>query len=444
MNLDVTQTDDVELLEAQSKWNWSTSAWTLWSIVAAFGTYFCMYGFRVPFKAGAYEYTYSFSGNLQLDEKSIFVIAQVVGYTISKFLGIKFVSELPPNRRALAILGLIAFSHLALIGFGIAGRPWNVLFIFLNGLPLGMVFGLVLGFLEGRQTTELLAAGLCTSFILADGVMKSVGQTLIAPFGESWMPAVAGTVFIVPLLFFVWMLSQIPRPSHADESQRQVRTVMNRSDRWAYLHKYAWGLTPIMIVYLLANIIRSIRGDFARELWIDLGVEQAEFATRFTQSEIWVGILVLVINGSCVLFRHNGKAYLSSLSICAAGVLLMLSACFLQSYRMLDPLTFMVLVGLGLYMPYVAIHTTVLERFIALTREKGNLGYLMALVDSTGYFGYVMVLLARKFVKFEGNILQFFIVACTIAGGISLLSIAWSAIHYRVRFSSRVKLAINK
>ena len=70
----------------------------------------------------------------------------------------------------------------------------------------------------------------------------------------------------------------------------------------------------------------------------------------------------------------------------------------------------------GLYMPYVAIHTTVLERFIALTRERGNLGYLMALVDSTGYFGYVVVLLVRKLVRFEGNILQFFIVACVIGG----------------------------
>jgi hypothetical protein len=94
----------------------------------------------------------------------------------------------------------------------------------------------------------------------------------------------------------------------------------------------------------------------------------------------------------------------------------------------------MVLVGLGLYMPYVAIHTTVLERFIALTGEKGNLGYLMALVDASGYFGYVMVLLTRKFVQFEGNVLQFFIVACYVAGGVSLLSLGWSAVHYRSHF----------
>jgi len=397
-----------------------------------------MYGFRVPFKAGAYEYQYTFSGNWQLDEKSVFVIAQVIGYTISKFMGIKIVSELPPHRRAAAILGLIGFSELALLGFGASGRPWNIFFIFLNGLPLGMVFGLVLGFLEGRQTTELLAAGLCTSFILADGVMKSVGQTLIAPFGEAWMPAIAGTIFVIPLLIFVWMLTKIPRPSDADESHRQARTVMRRADRWHYLRKYAWGLLPIIIVYLLANIVRSIRGDFARELWTDLEVDPADFAKRFMQSEIWVGMLVLAINGGCVLFRNNGRAYISSLWICAAGILLLMVACYWQIQKSLDPFTFMVLVGLGLYMPYVAIHTTVLERFIALTREKGNLGFLMALVDSSGYFGYVIVLLVRKFVKFEGNILQFFIVACFIAGTIQLLSLGWSAMHYRSHLRNRL------
>jgi Family of unknown function (DUF5690) len=36
-----------------------------------------------------------------------------------------------------------------------------------------MVFGLILGFLEGRRHTEALTAGLCASFILADGTSKS-------------------------------------------------------------------------------------------------------------------------------------------------------------------------------------------------------------------------------------------------------------------------------
>jgi hypothetical protein len=57
-------------------------------------------------------------------------------------------------------LVLIAAGEIALLLFGFVPRPWNAVCLFLNGLPLGMVFGLVLGFLEGRQLTEALAAGL--------------------------------------------------------------------------------------------------------------------------------------------------------------------------------------------------------------------------------------------------------------------------------------------
>ncbi len=420
-----------------SSQKWPAWAWTIWSVVAAFGTYFSMYGFRVPFKAGSYEHQYELTANWMMDEKSLLVIAQVLGYTISKFVGIKVVSELAPERRAIAILFLIGFAELALVGFGMVSRPWNILFIFLNGLPLGMVFGLVLGFLEGRQTTELLAAGLCTSFILADGLMKTIGQSLVASMGESWMPATAGAVFIVPLLFFVWMLAQIPRPTHVDEAQRQARTTMDSAQRWRYFRRYAWGLLPIIFVYLLATILRSIRGDFARELWSDLGIDPTAATPLYTVSEIWVGLVVLAINGSCVLFRHNGRAYISSLSICTIGMATLLLACYLQSTHTLSPMTFMVMIGLGLYMPYVAIHTTVLERFIALTRERGNLGYLMALVDSTGYFGYVLILFVRKLIKIDGNILQFFLTACTIAALLSLACLLWAAGHYLATFHPR-------
>ena len=61
-----------------------------------------------------------------------------------------------PNRRAWSIIGFILFAHLALLLFWLVPQPWNIPFLFLNGLPLGMVWGLVFSFLEGRKTTELL------------------------------------------------------------------------------------------------------------------------------------------------------------------------------------------------------------------------------------------------------------------------------------------------
>ncbi len=59
--------------------------------------------------------------------------------------------------------------------------PWNVAALFLNGLPLGLIWGLVFGFMEGRRTSEVLGAILCASFILSSGVVKSVGKALIIP-----------------------------------------------------------------------------------------------------------------------------------------------------------------------------------------------------------------------------------------------------------------------
>ncbi|HEV3082445.1 MAG TPA: DUF5690 family protein, partial [Gemmataceae bacterium] len=186
---------------------------SVWCIVAAFGTYFCMYAYRKPFAAS--DYGGESLGDLAY--KPLLVTAQTLGYMISKFLGIKVIAEMKREQRAAGILALIGFAELALFFFGLVPPPYNLVFLFLNGLPLGMVFGLVLGFLEGRRQTEALTGWLCASFIVADGVTKGVGAWLltvgVSPY---WMPFAAGLCFAGPLVLFVWMLTRIPQPSAAD------------------------------------------------------------------------------------------------------------------------------------------------------------------------------------------------------------------------------------
>jgi hypothetical protein len=405
-----------------------------------------MYGFRVPFKAAEYKtevilpWLRGDGSAAEISEKTLFIIAQVLGYTVSKFAGIKIISELRPERRAVAILVLIAIAEVALLMFAITDGHWKACWLFVNGLPLGMVFGLVLGFLEGRQTTEALTAGLCASFILADGVMKSLGKNFVPQVGEEWMPVAAGAIFIVPLCLFVWMLSRIPRPNRQDEVHRQIRTTLSRADRWSYLQQYGWGLLPIIVIYLLATIMRSMRGDFANELWRDLGVDKTKIEGLFTYSEIWVGLAVLMINGGCVFIRNNGYAFLASLGACALGVLILFVALWLNAAQSLSPFALIVMMGMGLYLPYVAVHTTVLERFIALTKEKGNLGFLMYLVDATGYLGYVAVLLYRDLyfrqsADQDAQLLPFFLEAAWWAAILSSIAIALTAGYYWKRFA---------
>ncbi|MBO0720571.1 MAG: hypothetical protein J2P41_07105, partial [Blastocatellia bacterium] len=266
---------------------------SLWTVVAAFGSYFCMYGFRKPFTAAGYE-EFTLLG---LSYKSILVTSQVLGYTLSKFIGIRVISEMPPARRGRTILLFIGIAQTALLLFALAPAPWNFILLFVNGLPLGMVFGLVLGFLEGRRSTEILAAGLCASFILADGVTKSVGSYLLAAgVNQFWMPFGAGAVFAVPLLIFVGMLSRVPLPDESDELHRSKRTTMTLKDRRSLFGKYATGLTMLVGVYLLLTILRSVRADFAPEIWKGLG--KAAPPSLFARSEVYVMFGVVIISGS--------------------------------------------------------------------------------------------------------------------------------------------------
>jgi hypothetical protein len=402
--------------------NRSESLAAIWAVTAAFGTYFCMYGFRKPFTAAGYEDALFWG----IEFKTLVVSTQVLGYMLSKFIGIKVISEMPPQRRAVAILALVGSAEVALVLFGAIPRPWNAGFLFLNGLSLGMVFGLVLGFLEGRRLTEALTAGLCASFILADGVTKSVGRELLEHgVAEDWMPSVAGLIFLAPLCIGVAMLARIPPPTVQDIAARTARNTLSRSERWSLYRRYAGGLSLLVTMYLLMTVMRSFRSDFARELWIGLG-EPAAPGT-FTRSEIFVALGVLVVNGCAVLVRNNRVAFFVSLATCCVGFVAIAAALISQQAGVISAFPFMVLVGLGLYLPYVAMHTTVFERLLSMTHQRGNLGFLMYVADAFGYLGYVAVMIAGNMWTNPGNFLQFFVGMCWLATGISVvcLFLSW-------------------
>jgi Na+-transporting NADH:ubiquinone oxidoreductase subunit NqrE len=383
-----------------------------------------MYGFRKPFTAA------EFAGDAWqgVGLKTALVVSQVLGYMVSKFLGVKIIAEMTPARRARSILLLIAWAEIALALFAIAPPPLNIICLFLNGLPLGMVFGLVLGFLEGRRSTEALTAGLCASFIIADGFTKSVGAELLERgVSERAMPALAGLLFVLPLLGFVWMLTRIPPPSAADLANRAPRTPMNRSERRAFFFRYGMGLSLLIAVYLLITILRSMRADYAPEIWKGLGV--AGQPSIFTRSEIWVALGVIAVNGAAALIANNRRAFFFALGVSLVGVLLIGLALVGLREQWLDGFLFMVLLGLGLYLPYVAVHTTIFERLIAMTRDRGNIGFLMYLADAIGYLGYVGVLLARGLFPASEGFLNFFLAAgwaIGVACAALLIGCAWA------------------
>lgn len=404
-------------------------AFTLFAGLAGFCAYFSMYAFRKPFAAATFGDVDGWT--FTVDYKIALVLAQVVGYAASKIIGVKVISEIAPQQRGAAILGLIGASWLALLAFAVVPAPWNVVALLLNGLPLGMIWGLVFGFMEGRRTSEVLGAILCASFILSSGIVKSVGKWLMVDLHVSpfWMPAATGALFLPLLALSVWALMQLPPPSAADEAARVRRQPMDRAQRRAFLAAYAPGVVLLIMAYVLLTAFRDFRDNFAAEIWTALGFGEASGV--FTASELPVAAIALVVLGALMLVRDNLRALLVMHAVILIGFLVLgLSTVAFQAHLM-SPLVWMILTGAGLYMAYTPFNAMLFDRMIAYSGQLGTAGFLIYLADASGYLGSVALLVWRNFAKVQMDWLDFFIasayatsvigVVCTLFAGVYFL-----------------------
>lgn len=404
---------------------------TLVAGLAGFCAYFSMYAFRKPFSAATFEAVEGWT--FVLDYKIALVLAQVAGYALSKMIGIKVIAEMEPLRRAGAILVLIGLSWLALVAFALIPAPWNVAALFFNGLPLGMIFGLVFGFMEGRRVSEVLGAMLCSSFILSSGVVKSIGVLMMTSGHVSafWMPAAVGLAFMPLLAVSVWILSLLPPPSAEDEAQRTTRAPMNSAERSAFLRQYAPGLILLVLSYVMLTAFRDFRDNFAAEIWTALGFGKT--ASVFTASEVPVAVISLAALAAVMTVRDNLKALLVIHGVVVAGFLILgLSTLAFQS-GLLSPLTWMILAGAGLYMAYTPFNAMLFDRLVAVSGQVGTAGFLIYVADSSGYAGSVVLLLWRNFGGVTLDWLQFFIQAAygTSIIGAVLVTAAGFYFHHR-------------
>jgi hypothetical protein len=364
-----------------------------------------MYAFRKPFSAA----TFSGISYWGIDYKTLLIISQVFGYMISKFIGIKIVSEISPAKRAGAIILFILIAEAALFFFAITPAPYNVIFLFINGLPLGMVWGLVFGFLEGRKLTEVLGAGLSISFIVSSGFVKSVGKFVMNGWGvsEFYMPFITGGLFIIPLIISVYFLNQIPAPTLQDETLRIKRKPMDKTERRALFIKYAYGITSLTLAYMIFTAFRDMRDNYAAEIWAELGFSSMPMI--FTYSEIPIAIGVAIILAFTMVIKDNFKALAVNHFIVIAGALLVGLSALLMQLNIISPVAWMILAGFGLYMAYVPFNCILFDRFIAAFRINGSSGFLIYIADSFGYLSSVGALLYKNFAAPNISWLKFFL-----------------------------------
>ncbi|MES2893211.1 MAG: DUF5690 family protein [Bacteroidota bacterium] len=412
------------------------AATPVYAALITFVTYAMVYGFRKPFTVATYEDVAPVWG---VAYKSCLVISQVLGYMFSKFYGIRFIAELKRIGRGKLILLLVLLSWLALFFFAITPAPYNLLFLFLNGFPLGLIWGIVFSFVEGRKATDFIGAALAVSFIFSSGFVKTVTGLLQLQFGipDFWLPFFAGAVFLLPLLILLWLLEKIPMPSESDRALRTERKAMTKPERKHFLKNFFPGIFTLVMIYVFLTLFRDIRDNFAADMWVEMGFrDQPE---KFVQTEIPTTIIVLVLIATMIFIRNNIKAFMIAHLIIGVGFLLAGVSSLLFIQGSLPPFYWMTLVGLGLYMGYIPFNCVLFERMLASFKYAGNVGFLIYLADSYGYLGSVAVMLSKNLLHLDLSWSRFYsygVVGLSIAG---IAGTIISALYFRKKYESKLQ-----
>jgi len=381
----------------------SVPVFSIYAVTAAFVTYFCMYSFRKPFAVARFEDIEI--GSMEL--KTALVISQVIGYALSKAIGIKFNSEMPKSRRAVTLVLLILWAEASLIAFGFLPPAGKVVAMLSNGLSLGAVWGLVFSFLEGRRTSEILGAGLSCSYIVASGAVKSTGDGFLqSGVSESWMPAAVGGSFLPLFALAVLALSLIPDPNTADVAARTEREPMDAAQRKAFVRSTWPGLALLIVVYLFQTSYRDFRDNFAADIWVELGKSGAP--EIFTQTEIPIALIVMVILAALFAIRNNRIGLLACYAIMIAGSILIGASTLAYDAGWIGSMTWMIAVGLGLYLGYVPYGCVLFDRTIAALRTVATAVFLIYISDAFAYGGSVVTLLIKEFGNPDASMLSFF------------------------------------
>ncbi len=382
---------------------------------ASFLAYLSMYAFRKPFVAALYAgkdgAPLMLGGGLDtlVTLKTALILSQLCGYTLSKFLGIRYLPGVGWESRARWLGWVIGTALLSLLLLAVLPGPWKLVAMFVNGLPLGFVWGLVVGYLEGRRAGEVLLAVLSCAFIFGSDLTKDVGRWMLNTVGvaENWMPLAVAAMFLPLFAASVAVLASLPRPDARDVAERQSRPVMDSAARGAFLRRFAPGLFLLLLLAVALMGYRDYRDNFAVDILGEIGL--ASEATALTRSSLWTSLGVLGALALLSLVRDNARGLLACFSLMVAGLLMVALGTVAFRAGLIGGFAWLTLTGLGSYLTYVPMGSMLFDRLIAHTRHAGTAVYAIYLVDGVGYLGSAGVQLYKDIWASTESRLDFFV-----------------------------------
>ena len=378
--------------------------------IASFMTYSAMYLIRKPISA----MQFSDISLLGISLKVLLIISQILGYTTAKFIGVTWVSSIVKSKRIFSLLTLLTVGIFSLLAFALLPIQFSPLVLFINGLSLGLIWGIVFSFIEGRHATDSIGLFLSMSFIFTSGLAKSLGvySHTILHVSELWTPFVVGLVGIPVILIGSYILSIIPHPSKEEILARNDRTPMSSEERVKMFKGLKVSIIPLTLLYVILTIYRDLRDSFMVDIFHELLIDVQPS----------VGLILLVI----AKIQSHRKALITHHILFLISALIIGITTFLLMNKQISAITCMFLTGFATYLAYVPFNSMLFERLISLYKYQGTVGFLIYFADSFGYLGSCILYIVSSLLMAKSIWLQTFLQTGMIYACISPILIAIS------------------
>lgn len=347
-------------------------------------TTFCLYTFmyavRKPFSALTYENILVWGINVKI----WMVLAQLLGYTLSKFYGIRLLGKIKREDRSIYLVCILSLATVPLFLLQHLPTPTWPLLMFFNGFPLGLVWGIVFSYVEGRKYTEFIGAMLACTFVFSSGWVKSFGLYLQRnlELNINQVPFFTAIIALIAAAIVIFILEKLPPPNSEDKLLRNDRKPLNPIEQRRFLRDHGSILIPFVIIYGIFTIMRDFRDNFSAEMLTENGAYSSDV---FINMELKVSLVLLCLVPLFSWIKNHQIALNTTTFSIILGILTSLTATFLFIQHQISIIGLLMFTGGGFYLGYILINISVMDRIVGFSRESGNSGFLIYIADSVGY-----------------------------------------------------------
>ena len=333
----------------------------------------------------------------KIDRQTAMALAQSLGYLFSKFPAISLMSSAAFFRHRQLVLCSLYLLTASTVGLGFAlfdGSPiLQSVSVGISSVFAGMIYGGMLSYAEGRGSTELVVASLNLMLVLAGGIARFLGSSLLTMgIAPQWVPGTSSALGLCLGLVLLDLLAALPPPSAVDIADRGVRRSMTGAERLAFIKRYLPGLFLSIVAYSSVMTIRAFRDYFALQLYTEANNGVPVESSTYFWADFPGAVTVCFSLGALSYIKNNRTTLMFMIGAMIFGVAVLGGGTLLYTNRVIGGIGWQVSCGVGIYSAYLVMGSAFFDRLLAASHSEGTIVFLQFISDGTGWFGTVGIL----------------------------------------------------